>query len=123
MDEEGVGSILCLQQDSDMEYFSLDIVPILARAREREDVHHVRHRINDFDAFDLRMRLPGAAATVAREIGQDGGRKVYIHCTAGGTALTSPAGAAPLAIWSHGGALSCQGDAFPAVCTGSSMTC
>ena len=51
------------------------------RVKERGDVHHIRRRINDFDAFDLRMRLPVAAATVAREVAQ--GRKVYIHCTAG----------------------------------------
>jgi hypothetical protein len=81
VEQEGVGSILCLQQDSDMEYFKLDLGPILRRVEERGDVHHIRYRINDFDAFDLRMKLPEAAATVAREIGQ--GRKVYIHCTAG----------------------------------------
>jgi len=81
VEQEGVGSILCLQQDSDMAYFSLDLGPILRRAEERGDVHHIRYRINDFDAFDLRMKLPEAAATVAREVGK--GRKVYIHCTAG----------------------------------------
>ncbi len=87
VEEEGVGSILCLQQDSDMEYFDLDINPILQRARERGDVHHIRYRINDFDAFDLRVRLPGAGATVAREVAQ--GRKTYIHCTAGALLLAS----------------------------------
>ena len=64
-----------------MEYFDLDIKPILERAEQRGDIHHIRYRINDFDAFDLRMKLPGAAAVVAREISQ--GRKAYIHCTAG----------------------------------------
>ena len=81
VEEEDVGSIVCLQQDSDMQYFALDIQPILARAQERGDVRHIRYRINDFDAFDLRMKLPGAAAAVAKEVAQ--GRKVYIHCTAG----------------------------------------
>ena len=76
-----MGSIICLQQDSDMQYFDLDISPILQRAQDRGDVQHTRYRINDFDAFDLRMKLPGAAATVAKEISQ--GRKAYIHCTAG----------------------------------------
>lgn len=64
-----------------MEYFDLDINPILERAKERGDVHHVRYRINDFDGFDLRMKLPEAAVTVGKEISQ--GRKAYIHCTAG----------------------------------------
>ena len=81
VEEENVGSIVCLQQDSDMEYFAVDVQPILARAHERGDVRHIRYRINDFDAFDLRMKLPGAAAAVAKEVAQ--GRKVYIHCTAG----------------------------------------
>lgn len=76
-----MSSILCLQQDSDMEYFNLDISPILKRATQRGDVQHVRYRINDFDGFDLRMKLPGAAAAVAR--GLEGGKKIYIHCTAG----------------------------------------
>lgn len=64
-----------------MEYFSLDINPILSRVAERGDVRHIRHRINDFDAFDLRIKLPEAATLVAREIRS--GRKVYVHCTAG----------------------------------------
>lgn len=81
VDKENVGSVFCLQQDSDMEYFDLDIDPILARAADRGDVQHVRYRINDFDAFDLRMKLPGAAAALAKEISQ--GRKAYVHCTAG----------------------------------------
>lgn len=81
VEDEGVGSILCLQQDSDMEYFDLDIRPILDRAQERGDVNHIRYRINDFDAFNLRMRLPGAALAVAKEVQQN--RRVYIHCTAG----------------------------------------
>jgi hypothetical protein len=82
VDEENVGAILCLQQDSDMAYFYLDIGPILEQAKSR-GVHHIRYRINDFDPFSLRTRLPGAAAIVAREASN--GRKVYIHCTAGGS--------------------------------------
>ena len=39
------------------EYFSLDIKPIQARAAEA-GVRHERLRINDFDAFHLRVRLP-----------------------------------------------------------------
>ena len=61
----------------------MDISPILQRVKDRGDVHHVRCRINDFDGFNLRMKLPQAAVTVAREISQ--GRKAYIHCTAGET--------------------------------------
>ena len=81
VDEEGTGSILCLQQDSDMEWFSLDIGPILDHAAERGDVRHTRYRINDFDGHDLRMRLPGAVAAVAEEV--RAGKRIYIHCTAG----------------------------------------
>ena len=78
---EKVGAILCLQQDSDMEYFGLDLRPILRRVEERADVSHTRFRINDFDAFDLRNKLPEAAAVLAREVQK--GKKAYVHCTAG----------------------------------------
>jgi hypothetical protein len=82
VEEAGIGSILCLQMDSDMEYFDLDIDPIIARCKERGDIKHMRYQIRDFDPFDLRLRLAGAVAIVKREI--DAGRKIYIHCTAGG---------------------------------------
>ena len=65
-----------------MEYFNLDIRPIIARAEERGDIAHVRHEIHDFDPFSLRLELPAAARKVAAAFASGRG-KVYIHCTAG----------------------------------------
>ena len=58
-EQESVGAIVNLQEDSDMAYFDLDLAPIRARCAERGDVAHARFSIRDFDAFDLRMKLPG----------------------------------------------------------------
>lgn len=41
----GVGTVFCLQEDSDMAYFSLDINPIITRCQERGDIKHVRFPI------------------------------------------------------------------------------
>ena len=41
-DEEGVGAVLCLQEDSDMAWFDLDVAPIQARCQERSDIQHIR---------------------------------------------------------------------------------
>ena len=35
-EREGVRTVMCLQEDTDMAYFSLDVVPIQARARREE---------------------------------------------------------------------------------------
>lgn len=90
-DEEGVGAIVNLQEDSDMDYFSLDLEPIRQRCMERGDVAHNRYPIRDFDPFDLRRKLAGAVQLVADQAGhlQGTGKKVYIHCTAG-EAPTAP---------------------------------
>eukprot|EP00884_Botryococcus_braunii_P007724 jgi/Botrbrau1/16953/Bobra.49_2s0017.1 len=97
-EEAGIDSVLCLQMDSDMEYFSLDIDPIIERCGERGDIRHIRYRIRDFDPFDLRMRLAGAVALVKREL--DAGRKIYIHCTAG--MGRAPATALAYLYWCRG---------------------
>ncbi|EFN57929.1 hypothetical protein CHLNCDRAFT_142013 [Chlorella variabilis] len=81
-DGEDVRTVLCLQEDSDMAYFDLDLTPILERIGERGDVRHVRHRIRDFDPFSLRMELPGAVAALAQNAAANGGT-AYVHCTAG----------------------------------------
>jgi hypothetical protein len=93
VEKESVATILCLQENSDMEYFSLDILPIRARCKERSDVQHLRHAIRDFDPFSLRRRLPGAVALLAQgslpgtgiQGAQNGakGKVMYVHCTAG----------------------------------------
>lgn len=79
VEKESVATILCLQENSDMEYFSLDISPIRARCKERSDVRHLRHAIRDFDPFSLRRRLPGAVALLT----QEPSKVLYVHCTAG----------------------------------------
>eukprot|EP00475_Leptophrys_vorax_P025185 TRINITY_DN35225_c0_g1_i2.p1 TRINITY_DN35225_c0_g1~~TRINITY_DN35225_c0_g1_i2.p1 ORF type:complete len:341 (-),score=17.14 TRINITY_DN35225_c0_g1_i2:166-1188(-) len=80
-DEEGVGSVHCLQRDSDLEYFDLDINPIIERAAERGDIQHVWTPIRDFDPFDLRMQLPHAVASLLKGMREHG--TGYVHCTAG----------------------------------------
>ena len=83
--EQGVGSIVNLQEDTDMAFFDLDLSPIRERCMARGDVAHNRHPIRDFDPFDLRMRLEGAVQLVADQAKalKGSGKKVYIHCTAG----------------------------------------
>lgn len=81
--DEGVTTVLCLQEDSDMAYFDLDINPIRLRAKERSDVAHLRHAIRDFDPFSLRRRLPGAVALLVRRAEMNQNNVMYIHCTAG----------------------------------------
>lgn len=81
-DKENVKVVFCLQMDSDMEYFDLDINPIIQRCKERGDVKHVRVPVRDFDPFDLRKKLPAAVSRLAKEHDPSNGT-VYIHCTAG----------------------------------------
>jgi Glycogen recognition site of AMP-activated protein kinase/Dual specificity phosphatase, catalytic domain len=81
-DKEGVRTVLCLQEDSDMAYFSLDVAPIRSRCTSRSDILHLRHAIRDFDPFSLRRRLPGAVALLSQQAAVRGGTS-YVHCTAG----------------------------------------
>lgn len=78
----GVKTILCLQQDADLEYFGVDIGAIQRYAKECKDIEHIRAEIRDFDAFDLRMRLPVVVSILDKATKQNGG-VTYIHCTAG----------------------------------------
>ncbi|XP_052198680.1 phosphoglucan phosphatase DSP4, amyloplastic [Diospyros lotus] len=78
----GVKTIFCLQQDSDLEYFSVDITAIREYVKTYDDIQHLRAEIRDFDAFDLRMRLPAVVSSLHKAINQNGGI-TYIHCTAG----------------------------------------
>lgn len=80
-EKEGVKVVYCLQENSDMEYFKLDVEPIQKRCEEL-GIKHVRFPIRDFDPFDLRLKLPKAVARLAREHDPKNGT-VYIHCTAG----------------------------------------
>ncbi|CAL5407106.1 unnamed protein product [Camellia sinensis] len=85
----GVKTIFCLQQDSDLEYFGVDITGIREYADTYDDIQHLRaeireilHTSGDFDAFDLRMRLPAVVSKLHKAISCNGG-VTYIHCTAG----------------------------------------
>ncbi|PKI68576.1 hypothetical protein CRG98_011062 [Punica granatum] len=80
--EIGVKTIFCLQQDPDLEYFGVDIKAIQEYAKTYDDIEHLRARIRDFDAFDLRMRLPAVVSKLYKAINRNGG-VTYIHCTAG----------------------------------------
>ena len=80
-EEEDVKTILCLQEDSDMAYFSLDVAPIRQEA-SLIGMQHLRHAIRDFDPYSLRRRLPGAVALFTQAMQRNGGTG-YVHCTAG----------------------------------------
>lgn len=45
-EEENVAYILCLQQDSDIEYWGIDFDSILSRCKEL-GVHHMRSPVSD----------------------------------------------------------------------------
>ncbi|WVY97682.1 hypothetical protein V8G54_029833 [Vigna mungo] len=75
----GVKTIFCLQQNPDLEYPNQFAIQEYAKAH---DVQHLRAEIRDFDAFDLRMRLPAVVSKLYKAINSNGG-VTYIHCTAG----------------------------------------
>ncbi|XP_068652044.1 phosphoglucan phosphatase DSP4, amyloplastic isoform X2 [Aristolochia californica] len=78
----GVKTIFCLQQDSDLEYFGVDIGAIQDYAKHCKDIEHIRAEIRDFDAFDLRIRLPAVLSKLYKAVKRNQG-VTYIHCTAG----------------------------------------
>ncbi|XP_078155662.1 dual specificity protein phosphatase (DsPTP1) family protein isoform X2 [Carex rostrata] len=78
----GVKTIFCLQQNPDLEYFGVDIAAIQEYALKCGDIEHCRAEIRDFDAFDLRLRLPAVVSILHTLIKRNGG-VTYIHCTAG----------------------------------------
>ncbi|KAL8231945.1 hypothetical protein R6Q57_001723 [Mikania cordata] len=95
----GVKTIYCLQQDSDLEYFSVDIGAIHEYANTFDDIEHLRAEIRDFDAFDLRLRLPYVVSKLHEAIKRNGG-VTYIHCTAG--LGRAPATALAYMFWIQG---------------------
>eukprot|EP00892_Ulva_mutabilis_P010884 jgi/Ulvmu1/8168/UM040_0065.1 len=97
--EAGVSVVICLQQDTDMAYFDLDIEPVQDRAGE-VDLRHVRLRINDMDPLNLRLRLPDVIAQMHKEVTAAGPGKIYVHCTAG--MGRAPAVALAYMWWVHG---------------------
>ncbi|XP_019196890.1 PREDICTED: phosphoglucan phosphatase DSP4, amyloplastic-like isoform X2 [Ipomoea nil] len=99
----GVKTIFCLQQNSDLEYFGVDISAIIEYATKCGDIQHVRAEIRDFDAFDLRIRLPAVVSKLHKAINKNGGI-AYIHCTAG--LGRAPAVALAYMFWVQGYRLS-----------------
>ncbi|KAI3705510.1 hypothetical protein L1987_75749 [Smallanthus sonchifolius] len=95
----GVKTIYCLQQNSDLEYFSVDIGGIREYASTFDDIQHVHAEIRDFDAFDLRLRLPYVVSKLHKAINRNGGI-TYIHCTAG--LGRAPATALAYMFWDQG---------------------
>eukprot|EP01018_Ginkgo_biloba_P020526 Gb_33565 [translate_table: standard] len=99
----GVGTIFCLQQDPDLEYFGVDISTIQQRAKEYDGLQHIRAEIRDFDPFDMRMRLPTVIAELHKAV-RTGHGITYIHCTAG--LGRAPAVALAYMFWVRGYKLS-----------------
>nr|KJB75115.1 hypothetical protein B456_012G025200 [Gossypium raimondii] len=99
----GVKTIFCLQQDPDLEYFGVDIGAIQDYAKKCGDIEHIRAQIRDFDAFDLRMRLPAVVSILHKAVNRNGG-VTYIHCTAG--LGRAPAVALAYMFWVQGYKLS-----------------
>ncbi|KAL0322191.1 UNVERIFIED_CONTAM: Phosphoglucan phosphatase DSP4, amyloplastic [Sesamum calycinum] len=65
-----------------LQVFGVDIAAIREYANSCGDIQHLRAEIRDFDAFDLRMRLPAVVSKLYKAINRNGG-VTYIHCTAG----------------------------------------
>ncbi|KAI5578391.1 hypothetical protein BDE02_08G025300 [Populus trichocarpa] len=99
----GVKTIFCLQQDPDLEYFGVDISAIQDYAKACGDIQHLRAQIRDFDAFDLRKRIPAVVSKLYKAINRNGG-VAYIHCTAG--LGRAPAVAMAYMFWFQGYKLS-----------------
>ncbi|XP_047970259.1 phosphoglucan phosphatase DSP4, amyloplastic [Salvia hispanica] len=95
----GVKTIFCLQENSDLEYFGVDITAIREYANSFDDIQHVRAKIRDFDAFDLRFRLPAVVSKLHKAVTRNGG-VAYIHCTAG--LGRAPATAVAYMYWIQG---------------------
>lgn len=78
--EEGVRSILNLQQDKDIEYWEIELNAITKRCNEL-GIQYMRAPARDFDPSSLRTELPRAVCLLDLAVSQ--GKTVYIHCTAG----------------------------------------
>ncbi|KAG1664254.1 hypothetical protein FOA52_003508 [Chlamydomonas sp. UWO 241] len=98
VEQENVKVVYCLQEDSDMAYFNLDIKPVEARCAEL-GIKHIRFRIRDFDPHDLRARLPDAVRALVAAHDPSSGT-AYIHCTAG--MGRAPAVAVAYMAWARG---------------------
>ncbi|KAF6134351.1 hypothetical protein GIB67_005743 [Kingdonia uniflora] len=82
-------------------YFSVDIIAIQEYAKQYDDIEHIRAEIRDFDAFDLRTRLPAVVSKLYKAVNRNGG-VTYIHCTAGLGRAPATAAASGLILDSEG---------------------
>ena len=78
--EARVSGVLCLQHDDCLAYWGIDY-EMMYRAGTKLGLTMERCPIRDFDAVDLRRRLPSAISTLADMLRH--GHPVYVHCTAG----------------------------------------
>lgn len=76
----GANALLSLQSDDCRTALSIDYAAQRAHG-ERHGVAMVNAPMLDFDPPDQRRNLPGAVRTLSSLL--TGGRKVYVHCTAG----------------------------------------
>ena len=81
--EQGVTSILSLQQPKDLDYWGVDGHALFAKAAEL-GIDYVRIGAVDFDPHSLRNVLPNAVRELERMRQTDGkSGTTYVHCTAG----------------------------------------
>lgn len=79
-DEQGVGAVVCLQDDDDLASKRLDSDGLRLAYREQGiEFHRVPVIDGDFEHFAT--RLPRIVALLSELI--DGGHRVYLHCNAG----------------------------------------
>lgn len=77
----GISTILCLQTESDINYWGVKLHDI-THACDRLRVSHVRKSARDFDPHSLRKTLPSAVKALQLAL-LNGSGPVYVHCTAG----------------------------------------
>ena len=80
MRDAGVSAVLNLQTDDDMRYFNLDS-DLLSAHYKSCGIELRRVPVRDFDALDLREKLPSCVAALDDLIVS--ARTVYLHCSAG----------------------------------------
>ena len=78
--EAGISGVLSLQHDDCLAHWGVHYAT-MHRAGEAIGLMMARCPIRDFDAVDMRRRLPAAVSMLAEMIRH--GHRVYIHCTAG----------------------------------------
>jgi protein-tyrosine phosphatase len=78
--DAGIAAVLNLQTDEDMSWYDIDWQNLEAHYRKTE-IEVVRFPVRDFDPEDLREKLPECVHKLKGLL--EGGRIVYLHCTAG----------------------------------------